>query len=141
MKGRAYYNVTLMLNRQHETRRLTTNTHAAVTREVLEDFARRSATVYVWMVMPDHIHILFSRKQPLRDVETFIGRVKQRINQGLERRGLPTMDWIDGAKQYPVTRRTLGGARDYILANPQRGQMVRDPADWPLKDTPAPLDA
>jgi REP element-mobilizing transposase RayT len=133
-----YYNITLMLNRGAESRRLHTNTHGQAVREVLEDISRQ-VTVYAWVVMPDHIHLLFSREKPLANVDSFAGRVKRRINRNLETRGLPVMKWRDGCVSYDVNPDNLRKARDYILKNPVRGSLAEKPEDYALAATPAPL--
>jgi REP element-mobilizing transposase RayT len=134
-----YYNITLMLNRGAETRRLTTDGHGPAVVEVLEHIAVRHAKVYAYMVMPDHIHLLFGRDKPLDDVDKFAGRVKRRINNAFERRDRHKLKWIDGCVSYPVTSEGLAAARDYILQNPVRGLLVKRAEDWPYKGTPAPL--
>lgn len=136
---RHLYNAALQLDRSREKRRLTSISHAGVVREVLADFAAREATVYVWLMMPDHLHILFSTTRPHRDLDVFLGRIKRRVNQGLERRGLPRLHWRDGVVNHPVEWPGVESARDYILQNPVRGLYVESPADWPHKDTPAAL--
>lgn len=133
------YNAALQLHRGLETRRLTSISHAGIVREVLRDFSAREATVYVWLVMPDHIHVLFSPPRQLKDLDTFLGRIKQRINHNLARRDMPEMHWRDGVVNHPITWAEVAATREYILQNPVRGQYVQDPADWPHKDTPAPL--
>lgn len=135
------YNVTIMLNRGSETRRLTSNSHGQAVAEVLQHLAEKQVDVYAWMVMPDHIHLLFGRDEPLEDVDTFAGRVKRRIDKAFERRNLHKLRWLDGCKSYPVTLETLAHARDYILANPVRGLQVERPEDWPYSGTPSPLPA
>lgn len=136
---RYLYNAALQLDRSREKRRLTSISHAGVVREVLADFAAREATVYVWLVMPDHIHVLFSTTRPHKDLDVFLGRIKHRINAGLDRRSLPRLHWREGAVNHPVTWAEVSDARDYILQNPVRGLYVQDPGQWPHKDTPAAL--
>lgn len=133
------YNITLMLNRAAESRRLTSNTHAGVVRNVMDAIARKHATVYVWLVMPDHIHVLFSRTEPLKDVEAFAGRIKHRINQALKQKGMHELKWRDGCVSHPASWESLKAVRNYILANPVRGQLVKSEEDWRHKDTPAPI--
>lgn len=136
---RYLYNSALQLDRAREKRRLTSISHAGVVHDVLNDFAAREATVYVWLVMPDHIHILYSTTRPHADQDVFLGRIKQRINAALSRNNLPKLAWRDGAIEHPVEWQTLLGARDYILQNPVRGQFVKDPQAWPHKATPSEL--
>ncbi|MCB9894313.1 MAG: transposase [Planctomycetes bacterium] len=142
MKGPPYlYNITLMLNRASETRRLTSSKHGQIVVGVMDDIAEKHADVYAWMVMPDHIHLLFGRDRPLDDVDTFAGRVKRRINKGFERADLAKLNWLDGCTKYDVTIDKLKSARDYILANPVRGLLVSKPEDWEYSGAPAPLPA
>jgi len=133
------YNAALQLNRGSEARRLTSISHAGIVRDVLRDFSAREATVYVWLVMPDHIHVLFSTRRRLKDLDTFLGRVKRRINQNLVRRDMPKLHWLHGAVNHPVTWPEIAEARDYILHNPVRGGYVQEPSQWPHQETPAPL--
>ncbi|MCA8914534.1 MAG: transposase [Planctomycetes bacterium] len=133
------YNITLMLNRASETRRLTTSSHGQAIIGVMNDIAERHAHLYAWMVMPDHIHLLFGRDEQLDDVDDFAGRVKRRINKAFERRDMAKLRWVDGCTKYDVAIGELRRARDYILANPVRGQLVKQAEDWELSGTPAPL--
>lgn len=133
------YNITLMVNRAAETRRLTSNSHAGAIREVIEAIARKHADLYAWVLMPDHIHLLFGRDHALDDVDTFAGRVKRRINKAFEARGMHKVRWRDGCVKHPVSLETLRAMRDYILANPVRGRLVDKAADWPHGGTPAEL--
>jgi REP element-mobilizing transposase RayT len=137
--GRAYYNITLMLNRGAETRRLHTETHGATVREALEHFARGRAQVYVWLVMPDHIHLLFSHVPPVKNLGNYVGRIKHAINRAMAVRRLAPFQWLDGFVSYPVWRENLRDAREYILANPVRGGLVKSAQAYDLKDTPADL--
>ncbi|MBE7491731.1 MAG: transposase [Planctomycetes bacterium] len=135
---RHLYNGALQLDRSREKRRLTSITHAGVVHEVLRDFAAREATVYAWLAMPDHIHVLFSTERPHR-LDEILGRIKRRINAGLARRGLPRLHWRQRAVNHPVTWAGLADAREYILQNPVRGLLVATPQDWPHQGRPAPL--
>ncbi len=136
-----FYNITLMLNRASETRRLHTNTHGQAVREVMQTLSRKHAKVYAWVVMPDHIHLLFSRERPLASVEGFAGRIKRWINKALVMRGLHKMNWRDGAVTYPVDASTLAHARDHILANPVRAGLSKTPQEYALAQAPEPLPA
>ena len=136
-----FYNITIMLNRGAETRRLTSNSHASAAAEVLEYLNGKHADVYAYMIMPDHIHLLFGRHEALDDVDSFAGRVKRLINKTFERRHMHKLRWLDGCTKYDVTLETLAGARDYILANPVRGLLVEKPEDWQYAGTPSPLPA
>ncbi|HRJ77203.1 MAG: transposase [Planctomycetaceae bacterium] len=139
--GRHYYNVTLMLNREHERRRLNSGRQAPAVREVLEHFSRRAARVYAWVVMPDHIHLLFSRTRPLKDIARFAGRIKRQVNQRLRSHGDSDLSWRDGCIVYEVSEQTLAAARDYILANPVRGKLASSPAEYELAASPSSLPA
>lgn len=134
------YNITLMLNRGAELRRLTSNGHGQSVVEALEHIGERHADLYAYMVMPDHIHLLFGRESPI-EAGKFAGRVKRQINKAFERRDRLKLKWIEGCVSYPVTLDGLEPARDYILQNPVRGQLVKRAEDWPYKGTPAPLPA
>lgn len=134
-----YYNITLMLNRATEQRRLHTNTHGQAVREVIEHIAGRHAKVYAWVVMPDHIHLLFSRAKPLANVEKFAGRIKRMINKALTMRGLHKMNWRDGCVSYDVDASTLAHAKRHILANPVRGGLSQTPEGYELGGAPEPL--
>lgn len=136
---RYLYNAALQLDRSREKRRLTSISHSGVVHAVLNDFAAREATVYAWLAMPDHIHVLFSVARPLRDLDTFLGRLKRRINADLARRGLPQLAWRQRVVRHEVFWPTVADARDYILQNPVRGQLVSSPDAWPHKATPTPL--
>lgn len=133
------YNVALQLDRSMERRRLTSISHARVVREALEHFARGEAAVYAWLVMPDHIHLLFAAPREVPDIDEYLGRIKRTINKGLARRGLPEMHWRDGVVVHEISPQTLASAREYILQNPVRGQYVKQPEDWPHYATPEPL--
>jgi hypothetical protein len=134
-----FYNITLMLNRAAETRRLHTQTHGQAVREVIESLAAKHAIVYAWVVMPDHIHLLFSRERPLSSVDAFAGRIKRWINKALTMRALHKMNWRDGCVTYPVELATLRHAKDHILANPLRAGLAEELEEYPLAGAPAPL--
>jgi REP element-mobilizing transposase RayT len=134
-----FYNITLMLNRAAENRRLHTNTHGQAVRGVIETLAEKHAKIYAWVVMPDHIHLLFSREKPLADVNTFAGRIKRWINKALTMRGLHKMKWREGCVSYPVDMSTLEAAKRHILANPVRADLAENPEDYALAGAPAPL--
>lgn len=121
-----YYNITLMLNRATETRRLHTSTHALAVRQVIEQFRHRHADIYAWVIMPDHIHMLFGREKPINDLDKFVGRIKRWINKAMEARGLHTLNWRDHYQRYDVDVSTLEHAREHILRNPERGALVKD---------------
>ncbi|MCA8912771.1 MAG: transposase [Planctomycetes bacterium] len=133
------YNITLMLNRASETRRLTSNSHAGAVVEVMEYINDTHAWVYAYMVMPDHIHLLFGRRNKLDDVDKFAGRIKRLINKAFSRRNLAKLHWRDGCVSYDVKLGGLKRAHDYILANPVRGQLVKSPEDWQWSGSPHPL--
>lgn len=137
--AREIYNAALQLDRAREKRRLTSISHAGTVRNVLEDFAAREATVYVWLVMPDHIHLMFSPLHAFSGLDTYLGRIKHRINEQLQRRRLPQLSWREGVINHPVTWADAASARDYILQNPVRGLLVQRVQDWPHHNTPAAL--
>lgn len=135
------YNITLMLNRASETRTFTSNSHAAAVVEVLEYISETHAWVFAYVVMPDHIHVLFGRRNKLDDVDSFAGRIKRMINKAFVRRNLAKLRWVDGCTKYETKLNELRRTRDYILANPVRGQLVERAEDWPYGGTPNPLPA
>lgn len=134
-----FYNITLMLNRGAETRRLTSNSHGGAAAGEIKQLDPKHAYVYAYMIMPDHIHLLFGRDDPLEDVDAFAGRVKRRINKAFERKGMHKLRWLDGYTKHDVSLEGLRNARDYILANPVRGQLADKPEDWDYSGTPSPL--
>ncbi len=133
------YNITLMLNRALETRRLHSNTHGQVVREVMDHVARKHASVFAWVVMPDHIHLLFGRALALADVDVFAGRIKRLINKALSMRQMHKMKWRDGCVSYPVDLSNIAHAKTHILANPVRAGLAAKPEDYALAGTPEPL--
>lgn len=137
--GLHLYNITLLLNREQESRRLTTNSHGAIVKSVMEVVALRHARVFCWVVMPDHIHLLFARHNRLANVDKFAGRVKRMINERLQSRGLHIMAWRDGCIDYPIVWADLERTRTYILNNPVRAGIVSGPAEYGLSGTPALL--
>lgn len=138
--ARSYYNVTLLLNREHEQRRLNNGGVAPIVKEVLQDFSRRAARVYAWVVMPDHMHLLFSRAKPLNNLAHFVGRIKRQINARLELAGNANLSWRDGYIAYEVNHRSLGEARKHIMNNPVRGRLVKDPKEYAMGATPAEIE-
>lgn len=131
-----YYNITLMLNRASETRRLHTQTHAGAVRQVIDQFRTRHADIYAWVIMPDHIHLLFGREKPINDLDKFVGRIKRWINKAMEARGLSTLGWREGFARYDVDASTLHHAREHILRNPERGGLVKDYRTYEWHGTP-----
>jgi REP element-mobilizing transposase RayT len=133
------FNVALQLDRAREKRRLTSITHSAVVHEALAEFASRHAREFAWLAMPDHLHVLFSPFRQVKDADSLAGRIKQRINRGLSRRGRPKLHWREGIVLHAVDWQGAAAARDYILLNPVRGLLVERAEQWPHRGTPAPL--
>ena len=111
--------------------------------QIIEALKRSAALGYcqslAWVVMPDHIHLLFGRRNKLDDVDKFAGRIKRLINKAFSRRNLAKLHWRDGCVSYDVKLGGLKRAHDYILANPVRGQLVKSPEDWQWSGSPHPL--
>jgi hypothetical protein len=82
---------------------------------------------------------LFSPFRQVKDADSLAGRIKQRINRGLTRRGRPKLHWREGIVLHAVDWQGAAAARDYILQNPVRGLLVERAEQWPHRGTPAPL--
>lgn len=139
MPEREILNAAIQLDRAREKRRLTSITHAGVVRGAMAEFATRHAYVYVWLAMPDHLHVLFSPRQTAKNAADLVGRIKHAINQGLARRGMAKLQWREAVIFYDVPPGTALSAREYILQNPVRGLLVEQAQDWPHRGAPEDL--
>lgn len=87
-----------------------------------------------WVVMPDHLHWLFSLQA--ESLDRVMQRVKSRsaiaVNGHLGRAGSL---WQPGFHDHALRREEdLREAGRYIVANPLRAGLVRDIGDYPLWD-------
>lgn len=89
---------------------------------------------YAWVVMPDHLHWLFSLRN--RDLGSVVGRFKSRstlgYNRGVGRTGkLWQKGYHDSALR---SEQAVRQAARYIVANPLRAGLVRRVGDYPMWD-------
>ena len=88
-----------------------------------------------WVLMPDHWHCLLE----LGETEVLsrsVGRAKSTAGRALRREcGIPGEIWSPGFHERAMRREesVLEAAR-YIVANPVRAGLVRNPRDYPYWD-------
>src|SRR5438046_767480 len=104
--------------------------------ECCRDGAGRTIDLYAFVVMPDHVHLLFT---PLRDenedlyslpeiMQAIKGASAHKVNRALSRKG---QVWQEESFDH-VTRseESLDQKADYILMNPVRKGLVQRPEQY-----------
>jgi REP element-mobilizing transposase RayT len=104
----------------------------AVTRVLMEGVRRKDYVLSSFVVMPSHIHYLFSPqgKQNLKTIRTAVKRLTSRAINGVHKRsgrvwmGEGFDHWIRDAQEYE-------SVLHYIEANPVKARLVASPEQWP----------
>jgi len=110
-----------------------------ITALVLEQ-ARLHCQVYVYCLMPDHLHFLLSPLTDRDSVLAFVAQYKGRTTRMAWQCGWKGRLWQP--RYYEHVVRTEEGVRataDYILANPVRKGLVQTPNAWPWAGQLNPL--
>ncbi len=94
------------------------------------DVERHLCVLHCFVVMPNHVHMLFTPHRSLREVTNWIKGVSaRRANQVLGRTGTPF--WQDESfDHWARSREEFEKIERYILENPVRAGLVREPAEW-----------
>jgi REP element-mobilizing transposase RayT len=83
-----------------------------------------------WVVMPNHVHVLFRVKSaPMAEIlESWKKHTAQKVNRLLRRRGQfwQTNYWDTFMRDERHTQRTIR----YIESNPTKAKLVLDPKEW-----------
>jgi len=92
----------------------------------------QDATIYSWVIMPNHVHFLMKRS-PAVTLSEYIKRLKQvstyRINARLGKQGpIWLREYYD---RYMRTETHFERAKRYIKNNPIKAGLVKDISDWP----------
>jgi putative transposase len=97
---------------------------------VAAEAERRICTVHAFVVMPNHVHLLTTPAEPLREVTQWIKGVSaRRANQLLNRTGEPFWQdesfdhWIRSVGEFEKIRR-------YIAQNPVRAGLATESSQW-----------
>ena len=97
--------------------------------------SEKEINTIAWVVMPDHVHLLFQLGQHhnLSEViKRFKGRSAIDINRHLHRKGT---FWQAGFHDHGVRKEEdLKNIARYIVANPLRAKLVERIGDYPLWD-------
>ena len=91
---------------------------------------RHLCSLHCFVVMPNHGHMLITPYRPLREVTNWIKGVSaRRANLVLGRTGAPF--WQDESfDHWARSREEFEKIERYILENPVRAGLVREPAEW-----------
>ena len=94
------------------------------------DADRHLCRLHSFVVMPNHVHLLIMPYRPLREVTNWIKGVSaRRANQALDRTGGPF--WQDESfDHWARSRLEFEKIERYIIENPVRAGLTRDPAEW-----------
>ena len=85
----------------------------------------RSAEIYMFCVMPDHLHVLFSLGQPGRSLSRWVGDFKRWVDRELRIRGGLELRWQPNFFERVVRDdKELSTIAEYILLNPVRQGLV-----------------
>jgi REP-associated tyrosine transposase len=94
------------------------------------DTARRIYRLDAFMIMPNHVHVVWLPLQKLSTIMDWLkGTTARRANRILNRRGPFGQDesydhWIRSGKEFNATIA-------YVERNPVRAGLVEGPEDWP----------
>lgn len=113
--------------------------------------SKRDFSVFAFVVMPEHIHIIIQPKHPVYDISWFLKSMKQPVSRKascwLKRHDRKEYDRLtfshrDGSQEFRfwqagggydrniVHRTTLLHMIDYVHRNPVRRGLVEKPIDW-----------
>jgi putative DNA methylase len=91
---------------------------------------RNLYSLYAWVIMPNHVHIVIEPKTALRDIMRWLkGRTARAANRILERTGMPFWQaesydhWIRSSKE-------LSEIMAYVESNPARAQLAESGEQW-----------
>ena len=91
-------------------------------------------TPLAWVVMPDHVHWLFTLEDGALDrvMQRFKSRAARAVNASLDRRGAI---WQSGYHDHAVRREEdIRGIARYVIANPVRAGLAPNVGAYPFWD-------
>ncbi len=107
----------------------------------LDRFARRYDTkIWAYCLMPNHVHLIVV-PSTVEGLSKTVGTAHWHYSNHINRREhWSGMLWQGRFGSFPMHTRYLVAATRYVLLNPVRSGLVRDPADWPYSSLGALLD-
>jgi len=94
--------------------------------------ATRSATIYAWCVMPDHVHLLVQDQNLPELIRLLKGRITPAARHHLKGMRLWQRSYYDHALR---SEEALNEAARYIWHNPVRKGIVDHPSAYPWCDS------
>ncbi len=87
---------------------------------------RHRCAVYTYCLMPDHLHVVCAPRDPDESVIVFLDRFKSASTRVAWRHGVLGRLWQPRFYDHVVRlEESLAAICEYVLANPQRAQLVR----------------
>ena len=88
--------------------------------------------VYAYWFMPDHCHAILCGLSPICDLSWVVRASKGRATVTLRKRGIQDL-WQSGYHGHVIRNDDdLRASAGYVLENPVRAGLVKDPLDWPF---------
>jgi len=93
------------------------------------------AYVFVYCIMPDHLHVLAAVAEAGGNTRRFAEGVKRTTGHALREAGVAPPIWQRGYwDRHSRTFEDLGTQIEYVLANPVRAGLCEKPEDWPYSE-------
>ena len=88
-------------------------------------------SLYAWVIMPNHVHVVFQPKAALPGIMRWLkGRTSRLANRILERTGMPF--WQDESYDHWIrSGRELEEIITYVECNPMKAGLVDAGEQWP----------
>ncbi len=116
---------------QHQSPFVTTSVCQMIIDTLAEEQARLKCWVYVYCLMPDHLHFLVSPKEDSHSVLTFSDQFKGKTTNASWKLGWQGKLWQPRYHDHLVrSDEDLLVISDYILENPVRAGLVDDASQW-----------
>jgi putative transposase len=93
--------------------------------------ARGLYSLYAWVIMPNHVHVVFEPKAPLPGIMCWLkGRTSRAANRILGRTGIPF--WQDESYDHWIrSNRELHEVIAYVENNPVNARLVEAAGEFP----------
>ena len=103
--------------------------------------SRRQVTVWAYCLMPNHVHLILTPKDP-KGLARAIGEAHRRYTLAVNtREGWRGYLWQGRFASFPMDSTHLMHAVRYVLLNPVRAGLAREATDWPHSSARAHLMA
>jgi REP element-mobilizing transposase RayT len=106
---------------------------ASMVEEALQygEAGRGFYSLYAWVIMPNHVHVVFQPKAALPGIMRWLkGRTSRLANRILERTGMPF--WQDESYDHWIrSGRELEEIITYVECNPMKAGLVDAGEQWP----------